>query len=80
MNSCEPLPILIGQIKARACDWVMEVKVRLEILKRDKGGRREAEERKKLRRQRKSEEEEVERRWSRTTWPREATRDLIAGE
>ena len=24
--SCEPLPILTGQIKARVCDWIVEGK------------------------------------------------------
>ena len=60
--SCEPLPILTGQIKARACDWAVEGKVGLEVL-----------ERRRQKRERKEEDEEVEGRWSRTTWPGGAT-------
>ena len=54
------LPILTGQIKARACDWAVEGKVELKRLGERKGGGM-------------TEEEEVEGRWSRTTWPGEAT-------
>ena len=46
-------------------------KVGLEVLEREKRGRRRGD--KEMRRQRKMEEEEVEGRWSRTTWPGEAT-------
>jgi hypothetical protein len=51
--SCEPLPVLTGQIKARACDWAVEGKGGLEVIESGEGKKRE--------------EEEVEGRWRRTT-------------
>jgi hypothetical protein len=39
-----PLSILTGQIKARACDWAVEGKVELEVLERGEEGKEEREE------------------------------------
>jgi hypothetical protein len=63
MISVNFLPILTGQIKARASGWAVKRKGRA-------GGFREGE--RGRRRRREMEEEEVEGRWSRTTWPGEA--------
>lgn len=65
------LPILTGQIKARACDRAMEEKD-------GAGGFRAGEETKgggQMRRQRRQRKmvKEVEERWSRTMWPGETT-------
>jgi hypothetical protein len=55
--------ILIGQIKARACDWAVEAKIGLGVLER---GREE--ETRRQRRERRTKKEEVEGRWSSSTW------------
>lgn len=55
------LPTLTGQIKDRATGWAVEGKG-------GSRGLREGEERE-------TEEEDLEGRWSRTTWPGEATSD-----
>jgi len=55
--------ILISQIKARACDWALEGKVKLKVL--EKGEKK------------RGEMENGGRRWRRTTWPGGA-RDSIA--
>lgn len=44
-------------------------KGKVELLEREKRGRRRGEETRRWRRQGKMEEEEVEGRWSKTTWP-----------
>ena len=59
------LPILTGQVKARACDRAVEGKGGAGGFREVERGRRKG----RQRRERRMEEEEVEGRWSRSTRP-----------
>lgn len=63
------LPILTGQVKARACDRAVEGKGGAGGFREVERGRRKG----RQRRERRMEEEEVEGRWNRCTWPGKAT-------
>jgi hypothetical protein len=63
------LPILTCKIKAKASDWTVEGKMKLKVLERERG-RGGDKERKKKRRQKKR---RWEKKWSRSTWPKETT-------